>query len=173
MARVREISPNSRATARLPGNTDRTCAAKPATRLRTEFAPGRWMSAILFVSSNPIARERWCQALRHAGRDAVVLAPGLDTFLRATTPLAAIVVDVDLAADWQYFRLLGEEKRRLMAPLIVLTSWGASDGGHRQHAFDSGCDAFVSKPCTPDALLDVIARLASGERRIQISAAVH
>lgn len=128
------------------------------------------MCAILFVSSDPVERERWCHALRTVGRDAVALGPGLDTFLTATRPLDAIVIDIDLAADRQHFLVLGQEKQQLMAPLIVLTSWSEPDGRYRQSAFGFGCDAFVVKPCSPDALLQAIDRLASGERQFEISA---
>jgi CheY-like chemotaxis protein len=127
------------------------------------------MCAVLFVSSDTEARRRWCEALDADGHHVVALAPGLEALLVATTPFDAIVADIDFAADWQYFRALGQEKHHLTAPLIVMSAWSAPDGPRRL-AFSMGCDAFVAKPCSVETLLDVIDRLAAGEGQILITA---
>jgi CheY-like chemotaxis protein len=125
------------------------------------------MLTILFIASDSPAREWWCLALRGRGHQAVAIAPGPAAFIMATTPFDAIVIDIDLAADWQQFHLLGQEKTQLRAPLVVLTSW--SGQAHRRAAVSVGCDAFVTKPCSPDALLEVIDRLTYGERAKQVA----
>jgi DNA-binding NtrC family response regulator len=127
------------------------------------------MWAILFISGDAATRERWRDALETRGRHTVALAPGSDARAASVSTLAleAIVIDVDVAVDWEHLRVLAENDRPLItAPLIVMTSWSASDGRYRQMAFRMGCDAFVAKPCTAEALLEVIERLSSGEREI-------
>jgi CheY-like chemotaxis protein len=126
------------------------------------------MLTILFIASDPHAREWWCLALRTRGHQAVAIAPGLDALITAATPFDAIVIDIDLAADWQQFHVFGQEKAQLRAPLVVLTSWIAQD--YRRAAFSAGCDAFVSKPCSPDELLEVIGRLTPGARAVRAAA---
>jgi CheY-like chemotaxis protein len=128
------------------------------------------MCTILLISSDAQTRRWWSDALARHGCNAVVLAPGVDALLTATTPLDAIVVDIQLAFDWQHFRVLGQEKPQLTAPLIVMRSWRAPDGRYRRKAFAIGCDAFLEQPCSVEAVLAVVDRLAAGERDIEVTA---
>jgi CheY-like chemotaxis protein len=125
---------------------------------------------MLFISSHAETRRWWLEALSAHGYNAIVLAPGLDALLTATTQLNAIVVDIQQAFDWQHFRVLGQEKPQLTAPLIVMTSWKARDGRYRRMAFAMGCDGFVETPCSVESLLEVMSRFAGGERDIEITA---
>lgn len=128
---------------------------------------GSLMCAVLFISSDAATRERWVRAFQAHGREAVAAAPGSDALTYAARPLEAVVVDVDLAVDRQYCRMLS--KQRLAAPLIALTSWSAPNSRYPRLAFRAGCQALIAKPCSADALLEVIERLASGERYIEIT----
>ncbi len=80
--------------------------------------------------------------------------------------MEAVIVDVDLALDWRCCRVLSEQG--LTAPLIAMTSWSAPYGRYRQLAFRTGCQAILAKPCSVDALLEIIERLASGETHIEV-----
>ena len=125
---------------------------------------------MLFISSDAEARRWWFEALAGRGHDAVALTPGLDALLMATTQLNAIVVDIQHVFDWQHFRVLGQEKPQLTAPLIVMTSWKAPEQAWRRIALAMGCDALLEKPCSVGSLLDVVCRLAAGERDIEVRA---
>jgi CheY-like chemotaxis protein len=125
------------------------------------------MSQILFISSEAATRDWWVRSLRSHGREALALPPGIEAFTKATGPIEAAIVDIDLASDWQCCRVLSAQ--HLTAPLIAMTSWSAPDGRCRRLAFRAGCQAIVAKPCSVDALLGVIERLASGETHIEVS----
>ena len=132
-----------------------------------KFACGSRMCRILFVSADAVTREWWVRSLQAHGRQVVALPPGLEAFTHARGPIEAVVVDVNLASDWQCCRVLSEQ--HVTAPVIAMTSWRASDGRCRHLAFRAGCQAIVAKPCSVDALLAVIERLASGETHIAVT----
>jgi CheY-like chemotaxis protein len=47
-------------------------------------------------------------------------------------------------------------------PIVALT--GHALAGHAEGARQAGCDAFVTKPCLPDALVTEIERMLSARR---------
>jgi CheY-like chemotaxis protein len=126
------------------------------------------MCTVLFISSDAGTRAHWQEALAGERHHVVALPPGMDALLTATTQLEAIVVQLEFAYDWQHFRVLGQEKHHLTAPLVVMTSWRAPDGRFRRRAFAMGGDAFVEEPCSVDTLLTVLDRLGAGEREIHV-----
>jgi DNA-binding NarL/FixJ family response regulator len=53
-------------------------------------------------------------------------------------------------------------------PLIILTSLIRPDRANRQRARVLGCAAFVSKPCAPNHLVEIVRRTIAGERGLEI-----
>lgn len=50
-------------------------------------------------------------------------------------------------------------------PMVVIAVTGHAFGGMEQHALEAGCDAYLSKPCLPEELAEVIrTHLAQRER---------
>ena len=80
-----------------------------------------------------------------------------------------IVMDLSLPGldGWEATRRLKGDPRTRDIPVIALT--GHALAGHSKGALDAGCDAFITKPCLPERLLDEIrailetARTRSGD----------
>ena len=68
------------------------------------------------------------------------------------------------AADgcWEATRRLKNDERTRHIPIVALT--GHALAGHAEGARAAGCDAFVTKPCLPDALVAEIRRLLDHHR---------
>ena len=58
---------------------------------------------------------------------------------------------------WEATRRLKNDERTRHIPIVALT--GHALAGHAEGAREAGCDAFVTKPCLPDALVAEIRRL--------------
>ena len=71
------------------------------------------------------------------------------------------VVLMDLALPlmdgWEATRRLKSDRRTAETLVVALT--GHALAGHAEGASRAGCDAFVTKPCLPDELVDVIRKL--------------
>jgi CheY-like chemotaxis protein len=74
-----------------------------------------------------------------------------------------VLVDVTRWQQWDECRRL---TARHVAPVVALTGWVAADGRFRRRAFESGCAAFVAKPCHPRAIVSILHRVSAGERRL-------
>jgi CheY-like chemotaxis protein len=58
---------------------------------------------------------------------------------------------------WEATRRLKLDERTRHIPIVALT--GHALAGHAEGARQAGCDAFVTKPCLPDALVAEIRRM--------------
>jgi CheY-like chemotaxis protein len=71
------------------------------------------------------------------------------------------IVLMDLALPqmdgWEATRRLKSDGRTSHIPIVALT--GHALAGHAEGAREAGCDAFVTKPCLPDALVAEIKRV--------------
>jgi CheY-like chemotaxis protein len=63
---------------------------------------------------------------------------------------------------WEATRRLKNDERTRHIPIVALT--GHALAGHAEGARAAGCDAFVTKPCLPDALVAEIRRLLDAPR---------
>jgi two-component system cell cycle response regulator DivK len=64
---------------------------------------------------------------------------------------------------WEATRRLKSNDRTRHIPVVALT--GHALAGHADGARQAGCDAFVTKPCLPDALVAEIKRLLESPPR--------
>jgi two-component system, cell cycle response regulator DivK len=62
-----------------------------------------------------------------------------------------------LMDGWEATRRLKSDRRT--ADILVVALTGHALAGHAEGARRAGCDAFVTKPCLPDDLVDEIRRL--------------
>jgi CheY-like chemotaxis protein len=71
---------------------------------------------------------------------------------------AAMVTDLTIAGfgGVELIARMRSEPALRETAVIVLTGHG--DEGHRRRALAAGCDSFLLKPCTPDALLTELQR---------------
>jgi two-component system cell cycle response regulator DivK len=71
------------------------------------------------------------------------------------------IILMDLALPkmdgWEATRRLKTDERTKHIPIVALT--GHALAGYAEGARQAGCDAFVTKPCLPDALVAEIQRM--------------
>jgi two-component system, cell cycle response regulator DivK len=78
--------------------------------------------------------------------------------VRLARDLAPRLVLMDLKMPildgWEATRRLKADDRTRGIPVIALT--GHALAGHSKGAMDAGCDAFITKPCLPERLMEEI-----------------
>jgi two-component system, cell cycle response regulator DivK len=120
---------------------------------------------VLVVEDYQDAREMYAAYLQFSGFDVAEAANGVEAVEKATALLPDIVL-MDLALPrmdgWEATRRLKADARTRHIPVVALT--GHALAGHADGAREAGCDAFVTKPCLPDALVAEIRRLLDQPR---------
>ena len=105
--------------------------------------------------------------LQFSGYRVAEAANGLEA-LEKTRELMPDIILMDLALPkmdgWEATRRLKADEKTRHIPIVALT--GHALAGHAEGARQAGCDAFVTKPCLPDALVTEIERMLS-ERRTE------
>jgi CheY-like chemotaxis protein len=122
---------------------------------------------VLLVDDYADNRDIYVQFLTYSGLRVEEAENGHQALDKAfTLKPDVIVMDLSLPGldGWEATRRLKEDPRTRDIPVIALT--GHALAGHSKVAFDAGCDAFITKPCLPERLLDEIrAILAPGRPR--------
>jgi CheY-like chemotaxis protein len=115
---------------------------------------------VLVVEDYQDAREMYAAYLQFSGYRVAEASNGLEAVEQARELLPAIIL-MDLALPkmdgWEATRLLKSDERTRNIPIVALT--GHALAGHAEGARQAGCDAFVTKPCLPDALVAEIQRM--------------
>ena len=115
---------------------------------------------VLVVEDYQDAREMYAAYLQFSGFDVAEAGNGIEAIEKATELLPDIIL-MDLALPrmdgWEATRRLKADARTRHIPVVALT--GHALAGHADGAREAGCDAFVTKPCLPDALVAEIRRL--------------
>src|SRR5688572_16487106 len=121
---------------------------------------------VLVVEDDFDAQQIYAATLRHAGY-VVVTAGGIRAAREAVRDKRPDIVTLDcrlpdgngldLLASWR-------QPRNEMAtvPVVVVTAF--SEREHFDAATAAGADAFIVKPCPPDALTAFLARIASAAK---------
>lgn len=98
--------------------------------------------------------------LQFSGYRVAEAANGLEALEKARELLPDIIL-MDLALPkmdgWEATRRLKADALTRHIPVVALT--GHALAGHAEGARQAGCDAFVTKPCLPDALVAEIQRM--------------
>jgi two-component system, cell cycle response regulator DivK len=108
-------------------------------------------------ADNPDNRDIYVQFLTYAGLRVEEAENGQQALDKAFTLRPdVIVMDLSLPGldGWEATRRLKRDPRTRDIPVIALT--GHALAGHSKVAFDAGCDAFITKPCLPERLLEEI-----------------
>jgi CheY-like chemotaxis protein len=115
---------------------------------------------VLVVEDYQDAREMYAAYLQFSGFAVAEATNGLEAIEKAQSLIPDIVL-MDLALPrmdgWEATRRLKSDDRTKDIPIVALT--GHALAGHAEGARQAGCDAFVTKPCLPDALVSEIKRL--------------
>jgi len=122
---------------------------------------------VLVVEDYQDAREMYTAYLQFSGFDVAEAGNGIEA-IEKTQELLPDIVLMDLALPrmdgWEATRRLKSDERTRHIPIVALT--GHALAGHAEGARAAGCDAFVTKPCLPDALVAEIRRLLDAPRGI-------
>ena len=117
---------------------------------------------VLVVEDYPDAREMYAEYLRFSGFRVEEARNGEEALAKAQESVPDVVL-MDLALPlmdgWEATRRLKSDRRTASTLVVALT--GHALAGHAEGARRAGCDAFVTKPCLPDELVDVIRKLLS------------
>ena len=120
---------------------------------------------VLVVEDYQDAREMYASYLQFSGFDVAEAGNGIEA-VEKTQELLPDIVLMDLALPrmdgWEATRRLKNDPRTKHIPIVALT--GHALAGHAEGARAAGCDAFVTKPCLPDALVTEIKRLLDAHR---------
>jgi two-component system, cell cycle response regulator DivK len=115
---------------------------------------------VLIVDDYADNRQMYAKFFTFKGLRAVEAADG-HTALQKAHELSpdAILMDLSLPGmdGWQATRELKADRRTQRIPVIVIT--GHALGGVADSARAAGCDAFITKPCSPEDVLAEIQRL--------------
>jgi two-component system, cell cycle response regulator DivK len=120
---------------------------------------------VLIVDDFPDNREMYTQFLEFSGLRVAEAQNGLEALERAFALLPdLIVMDLSLPGldGWEATRRLKADARTRTIPVIALT--GHALAGHSKGAMEAGCDAFITKPCLPERLLEEIKAMLKGGR---------
>ena len=118
---------------------------------------------VLVVDDFADAREMYGEYLKFCGFRVAEAQNGheaLDKAFALTPDL--IVMDLSLPGldGWEATRRLKADDRTRAIPIIALT--GHALAGHSKGAMDAGCDAFITKPCLPERLMEEIKSMLKG-----------
>ena len=121
---------------------------------------------ILVVDDFEDAQEMYKQYLEFCGYRTATATNGKEAVEKANQ-LGPDLILMDLSLPvmdgWEATRQLKSSDRTCDIPVVALT--GHALAGHSERAREAGCDAFVTKPCLPDALVAEIQRMLDGKSK--------
>ena len=121
---------------------------------------------VLVVEDYQDAREMYSAYLQFSGYRVEEATNGLEAIEKAIELMPDIIL-MDLALPkvdgWEATKRLKSDPRTKHIPIVALT--GHALAGFAEGAREAGCDAFVTKPCLPDALVAEIRRMLAKTRQ--------
>lgn len=115
---------------------------------------------VLVVDDFPDNRDMYMQYLEFSGLRVAEAQNGHEALQQANALRPdLIVMDLSLPGldGWEATRRLKADPRTQAIPVIALT--GHALAGHSKGAIEAGCDAFITKPCLPERLLEEIRKM--------------
>src|SRR4026209_1197924 len=127
---------------------------------------------VLVVEDYQDAREMYAAYLQFSGYRVAEATNGLEA-IEKTLELLPDIILMDLALPkmdgWEATRRLKSDERTKDIPIVALT--GHALAGFAEGARVAGCDAFVTKPCLPDALVAEIQRMLAARAEAEAASA--
>jgi two-component system, cell cycle response regulator DivK len=133
------------------------------TRDAKDTSPAPKPVLVLIVDDFADNREMYSQFLEFSGFRVAEAQNGHEALEKAFALRPdLIVMDLSLPGldGWEATRRLKADERTRATPVIALT--GHALAGHSKGAMDAGCDAFITKPCLPERLLEEIISMLKG-----------
>lgn len=143
----------------------KTTRKAPSSEPRDEASDGKG-ALVLVVDDYHDARDMYSEFLRFSGFRVAEAQNGAEALEQASRLLPDIILmDLSLPVldGWEATRRLKADPRTARIPVVALT--GHALPGHSDGARDAGCDAFISKPCLPDALVLEVNRILGSARK--------
>jgi len=134
-----------------------------AARDGKDPTPSSKSPLVLIVDDFADNREMYGQFLEFSGFRVAEAQNGYEALEKAFALRPdLIVMDLSLPGldGWEATRRLKADDRTRATPVIALT--GHALAGHSKGAMDAGCDAFITKPCLPERLLEEIKSMLKG-----------
>ena len=129
-------------------------------------AADRKSPLVLLVDDFPDNRQMYAEFLTFSGLRVAEAENGHEAVEKARALMPDLVVmDLSLPGmdGWEATRQLKSDPRTKHIVVMALT--GHALAGHSKGAMEAGCDAFITKPCLPDRLLQEIQRMLTGARK--------
>ncbi len=123
--------------------------------------------SVLVVDDEADARDLVATVLRARGAEVIAASRAAEALaLIGTRPFTVLVSDIGMPASDGY-ELIARIRtvvgaRGLHLPAVALTAYSREED--RRRALDAGFQAYVAKPVEPDALVDIVGRLAAESR---------
>jgi two-component system cell cycle response regulator DivK len=125
---------------------------------------------VLIVDDDFDARRMYSEYFRLKGWGAFTAGDGRSGIDKATDLMPSVIV-LDLSMPrvdgWTVLEHLRESSWTAAVPIIVVSALVDA----RDKAFEAGCDAYLTKPCSPDVLwlqIRALLRLHSSARNAQV-----
>jgi len=120
----------------------------------------RTAARILVVEDDPDNRRIVVKVLAVDGYTTLEAADGESAFALARREHPdAILMDLAMPGvdGWEAARRLKADPATADIPIVALTAFALR--GDEDRAREAGCDAYLAKPCRPQAIRDVVGRL--------------
>ena len=127
--------------------------------------PSQDKPLVLVVDDYADAREMYAEYLEFSGfrvAEAKNGAEALDKAFELTPDVILMDLSLPVMDGWEATRRLKADERTRGIPVVALT--GHALAGHSEIAKKAGCDAFVTKPCLPDALVQEVKKQLAARR---------
>jgi len=115
---------------------------------------------VLVVDDYQDAREMYAEYLEYSGFHVAEAKNGqeaLDKAFELRPDIILMDLSLPVIDGWEATRRLKNDDRTRTIPVVALT--GHAMTGQSDEAKGAGCDAFVTKPCLPDALVEEVRRV--------------
>lgn len=122
--------------------------------------PEKQKPLVLVVDDYQDAREMYAEYLEFSGFRVAEAKNGQEALDKAFELVPdVILMDLSLPVmdGWEATRRLKRDARTRAIPVVALT--GHALKGHSEDANEAGCDAYVTKPCLPDALVEQVKKM--------------
>jgi CheY-like chemotaxis protein len=141
---------------------DATASPLPVGPATTELAP-----LVLVIEDYEDARQLYAEVLTWSGFRVEQADNGLVGVAEANRLLPDLIL-MDLALPgidgWEATRRLKQAERTSAIPIVAVTGHVSSES--IASALATGCDAYLTKPCRPDALVQEVRRLLARRRPV-------
>ncbi len=126
---------------------------------------GEVRARVLVVEDDPDNRRIAVRILTADGHTTLEAADGASAVALARCEHPdAIVMDLGMpdVDGWEATRRLKADPETADIPIVALTAFAMR--GDEQRAREAGCDAYLAKPCRPQAIRELVRRLVAGRR---------